>query len=44
LPVVGDEFVTSHFGLRTVVRRHFSYTNRASDGSVTDLIVDVVCE
>jgi hypothetical protein len=44
LPVVGDEIVTSRFGLRTVVRRHFTYTNKAGDGCVTDLMVDVICE
>jgi hypothetical protein len=44
LPGVGDEIVTSRFGLRTVVRRHFTYTNTASDGGVTDLIIDVICE
>jgi hypothetical protein len=44
LPCVGDEIVTTRFGLRTVVRHHFTYTNTGGDGFVTDLIVDVICE
>jgi len=44
LPGVGDEIVTSRFGLRTVVRRHFRYINAAGDNSIADLIVDVICE
>jgi len=45
LPGIGDEIIISRFGLRTVVRRYFTY-EPAADGSkvVTDLIVDVICE
>ena len=44
LPAVGDEFATNRFGLRTVVRRHFTYKSSESSTNVTDLIVDIVCE
>jgi hypothetical protein len=44
LPNVGDEIVTSHFGLRTVVKRHFTYDNTASGSDLTRLVVDVICE
>jgi gamma-glutamylcysteine synthetase len=44
LPSVGDEIETSRFGLRTIVRRHFTYKSTASGSNVTDLIVDVICE
>ena len=41
---VGDEFATNRFGLRTVVRRHFTYKSSAPSSNVTDLIVDIICE
>jgi hypothetical protein len=44
LPAVGDEFATNRFGLRTVVRRHFTYKSSEPSSNVTDLIVDIVCE
>jgi hypothetical protein len=44
LPGVGDEILTSRFGLRTVVRRHFTYINTATDHNIAELIVDVICE
>jgi gamma-glutamylcysteine synthetase len=44
LPSVGDEIETSRFGLRTVVRRHFTYKSVASSSNLTDLIVDLICE
>ena len=44
LPAVGDEFATKRFGLRTVVRRHFTYESSEPIRNVTDVIVDIVCE
>jgi gamma-glutamylcysteine synthetase len=44
LPSVGDEVATNRFGLRTVVRRHFTYESGAPSRNVTDLIVDIICE
>ena len=44
LPSVGDEIVTSRFGLRTVVKRHFTYDNTTSGANLTCLVVDVICE
>jgi hypothetical protein len=44
LPGVGDEIVTSRFGLRTVVKRHFTYGNTTSGANLTCLVVDVICE
>ncbi len=42
LPGIGDEIMTSRFGLRTVVKRHFSYGHTASN--LASLVVDIICE
>ena len=44
LPRVGDDIETGRFGLRTVVKRHFTYKHSVTGSDVTDLIVDVICE
>jgi hypothetical protein len=44
LPGVGDEIMTSRFGLRTVVKRHFTYEHTASGNNLAHLVVDVICD
>jgi hypothetical protein len=44
LPAVGDEIMISRFGLRTVVKRHFTYENTPTGSDLAHLLIDLICD